>query len=261
MSEHQEDVRKQFGPSAAAYRDAPLFAQGSDLQKLIATARLSGNERVLDLGTGAGHTALAFAGEVREVIGIDVTPEMIQTARALAQERGVTNVDFQVADAAQLPFPENCFDRVTCRMAMHHFPHLEQVLHEVARVLVPGGQLLVVDHYAPDEDELDDFINAIERLRDPSHIREYRIAEWQSAFAMAGLTFAVCDRWDLPLLVGEWVARSRTPKAQCEVIMIRMRMASQNCRETFQIEFDNNGVPLSFCLKTALFQGMKQAAD
>ncbi len=196
---------------AAAYAEAPLFAAGEDLELLVQAAALTGTERVLDLGTAAGHVALALAPGAALVAGLDPARAMLREARRLAGERGAANVAPVAGAADPLPFRDASLDLVACRYAAHHFPDLPGALWEIARVLRPGGRLLVVDTIAPEDPALDAFINEVETLRDPTHAHDYRLSEWAAALAGFGLRYELLARWDLPLDFAAWVARVGTP--------------------------------------------------
>src|SRR5439155_4004493 len=139
-------------------------------------------QQALDIATGGGHTALAIAPYVAQVTVTDLTPRMLEKAREYLLSQGVTNAQFQVADAEQLPFPAASFDRVTCRIAPHHFPNIAQFVREVARVLKPGGLFLLIDCMVPGDPELDTFDNTVEKWRDPSHGLSCTAEEWQTSF-------------------------------------------------------------------------------
>ena len=128
---------------------------------------LAGSERALDIGTGAGAFALALAPLVREVIGIDVVPELLAEARKRAPE----NAQFVQGDAAALPFEDDSFDLVTTGRTLHHVPRPEVVLAEATRVLRPDGAMLVVDQLAPIDPMAAIELNRFERTRDPSTTR------------------------------------------------------------------------------------------
>ena len=246
FSAEKRRVQAQFGQNARHYRDEPLFAAGDDLSFMITITRPTGNERLLDVGTGAGHTALAFAPHVRHGTGLDLTEEMVETATQLARKRGIENVTFLRGDAEALPFPDGSFELVTCRLAAHHFPNPAQAVREAARVMKPGGRLLLLDHYAPEEPELDRFVNELDKTRDPSHVREYTLQEWQRFFHLAGLSVRVIQRPDLELDFDKWVERSQTPPEARARLVQMLRSASPRCRETFSIRLDAQGQPVSF---------------
>src|SRR5262245_58297151 len=155
-------VRSQFGAVAAAYATSSFHAAGADLAALVRAANLGGVEHVLDLGCGAGHAALAIAPAAASVTAVDVTPDIVSTAPRLALERGVTNIDVQLADVAQLGLPDARFDLVISRVAAHHFGEPRAALAEALRVLRPGGRILLIDTVAPPDPALDTLINCID---------------------------------------------------------------------------------------------------
>ena len=116
-SSKQDAVRRQFSQNAADYRDASVFAEGDDLRQMVESVSLTGTEHVLDLGTGAGHTALVFAHSAAMCVGLDLTEQMVNVATELSFERDVRNVKFHVGDAEDIPFDASSFDVVTCRFA------------------------------------------------------------------------------------------------------------------------------------------------
>ena len=141
---------------------------------------------MLDIATGGGHTALAVAPRVREVVATDLTGPMLEAARAFIESKGVTNVVFREADACALPFEDNEFDLVTCRVAPHHFPDVPRFVREAFRVLHPGGLGVVIDNVVPEDPVAAQFINDFETLRDPSHQWSHTESDWRAFFAEAG---------------------------------------------------------------------------
>ncbi len=180
-------IQQQFGANAEAYVNSKLHARGASLQRLLALVDPQPDWDVLDIATGAGHTALAFAPLVARVVAADITPEMLVQAQKLALQRKLLNVETDTADAEALPYDNSSFNLVTCRIAPHHFGDIPLFAREAARVLQPGGLLAVVDNVVP-PGPVGDYINAFEKLRDPSHGRCLSIAEWQSVLRGAGFT-------------------------------------------------------------------------
>lgn len=142
-------------------------------------ARPRGDERALDVGTGAGALAFALAPLVREVVGLDPVPELLELARA----RALPNTHFVEGDGAALPFPDASFDLAGTHRTLHHVEHAARVVAELARVTKPGGHVLVVDQLAPDDAAVAAALQEFESVRDPSHARLLGKAELQGFFA------------------------------------------------------------------------------
>lgn len=187
-----EDVKaqsqKRFGDYAERYVTSKVHAEGEDLNRLLSMAAPQSHWRVLDVATGGGHTALKFAPHVAHVVASDLTPRMLHAARRFIKGQGVNNVSYAAADSENLPFVDNCFDAVTCRIAPHHFPDCFRFVQECARVIRPGGIFLVEDHAHPEFDAAARYIDSFEKLRDPSHNRAYAEYEWRGMFLDAGLS-------------------------------------------------------------------------
>lgn len=201
-------VQAGFARTADQYVNSPTHARGPDLPRLAELAQTTRAQRALDVATGAGHTLLALAPHVREAVACDLTPEMLATARRLADQAGCRNATFVAADVEALPFASASFDVVTCRIAAHHFPRPDRAVAEMARVLRPDGLLLLVDNVAPADPALDAWINQLERVRDPGHVRALPIHEWLAHFAAAGLAGSVDRTWNSEIDFDNWVQRA-----------------------------------------------------
>ncbi len=175
MTQSNQDKKAQvqdyFSRTAEGYVASFSHRSGADLLHLIEIGEWAPDQHALDVATGGGHTALAVAPHVGRITVTDLTPRMLEQAQAYLASQGATNAQFQEADAEQLPFADNSFDRVTCRIAPHHFPNIAQAVREITRVLKPGGIFLLIDSIAPSEPALDTFLNTIEKRRDGSHCR------------------------------------------------------------------------------------------
>jgi len=202
-------VQKKFGEAAADYAASPTHASGPSLARLTELIAPLPTWRHLDVATGAGHTALAFAPNLAKVTASDITPEMLQQVRALAKERGLSNVVAVRAFAEDLPFPDTSYHLVTCRLAAHHFAKPQDFVSEAARVLIPGGTLALVDNIAPDDPHLAAQYNAFEKLRDPSHFRCLTFQEWIDLIGETGLDIASAEVMDQDIPFAPWVARMR----------------------------------------------------
>jgi len=191
---YEERAKTIFGERADLYTTSAAHTDRQVLSRLIEIANPKTDWRVLDIGTGTGHTALAFAPHVREVVGLDLTEEMLCEARKLAQERNIDNVTFETADVHQLPSElQESFDLVTCRRAAHHFSDINLALAEMARTLRSGGMLLIDDRSVPEDDWIDETMHQLDCLHDESHVRQYRASRWVSLMENAGLSVEIIE--------------------------------------------------------------------
>jgi ubiquinone/menaquinone biosynthesis C-methylase UbiE len=233
---HARRVQAQFGGSAAAYVASAGHATGEDLDRLLAWGAARRPDRVLDLATGGGHTALLFAGIAGRVVAVDLTEPMLRAARDHVRARGGAHVEFVAADASGLPFGDGAFEVVTCRTAAHHFADLGAAVRQIQRVLRPGGALLLQDILGHDDAEASAFILEVERRRDPSHVRSYRAAEWKAFLRAAGLTVmedAVIWKireWD------DWTGRMRMTAEARRELEAFVRAAPERCRAAFHFK-------------------------
>lgn len=179
-------VQEQFGKTATHYLTSKPHALGKSLERLVELTSPKKDWRMLDVATGGGHVAYTFAPHVGRVWATDITQEMLDQVKGEAQKRGLANVRTTYAKAEALPFEDASFDLVTCRIAPHHFDSIPQFLAEVHRVLKSGGIFALVDNIVP-AGPIGDYINAFERLRDPSHLRAWTMDEWRNALKHAQL--------------------------------------------------------------------------
>ena len=187
MSQIDDKVKAQFGKTAQNYVTSSIHAKGDDLRVMLELAGDVAGKKVLDVATGGGHTALTFARAGAEVTAVDLTPEMLAAAEENVREQGLNAVTFKEANAEDLPFEDASFDIVTCRIAPHHFARPEGFVQEVARVLKPGGDFLLVDNIAPLDAELAAAMNHIEKVRDPSHVEAYSLKTWTDWLSRVGM--------------------------------------------------------------------------
>jgi len=246
----KEAVRRQFAPVAANYATSAVHAAGPDWRARVEALPVGGDGRVLDVGCGTGHTALAFAPRVATVTAVDLTEGMLAQGRRLAAERGIDTVTFRQGDVERLPFADGSFDLVTSRYSAHHYPHPLEALREVARVLAPGGVFLLVDVVAPEAAAADAFLNRIETLRDPSHVRDHTVVQWHDILETSGLVAETRGGWPLRLEFRSWVTRMNTPPAAVAEIQDLLDCAAPGIRAALAVEDD-----YSFSAPVALLKG------
>src|SRR6266550_9328851 len=155
-------VQRQFGRTAAAYVESATHARGEDLDRIVALATEHGGTRLVDVGTGVGHTLRRVAPSFVSAIGVDATREMLEAGRGVLAGADIANAILVQADATALPIASRSADVVTSRLAAHHFADAAAAFREIGRILRPGGLFVLVDNYAPDDVALDSFINELE---------------------------------------------------------------------------------------------------
>ncbi|MFM9939009.1 MAG: class I SAM-dependent methyltransferase [Hyphomicrobiaceae bacterium] len=215
-------VQQQFGANAANYLTSTVHAKGASLARLVELVQPAKDWHALDVATGAGHTAAAFAPHVARVVASDLTPEMLEQVKKLAVEKGFTNMETAIADAESLPFADASFDLVTCRIAPHHFPDIAMFLAESYRVLKPGGTFALVDNTSPDPETTPGFskaelrdaavaYNAFEKIRDPSHGRALPTAEWLELIEDTGFQLKHREHAAKAMDFASWVKTMNVP--------------------------------------------------
>ncbi len=210
-SDHTKSLaRQQFGTHAQNYVTSPVHAQSYSLDRVIALLDPQPGQRALDLATGGGHTALALARRGARTLAGDLTFAMLQAARAhiadkLGDQAGLVN--YVQLDAECLPFARASFDLLTCRIAPHHFPDVPAFVRECARVCAPGGTIAIIDQLSPADPRAAEYVNAFERLRDPSHVWAYNAVEWRGFFTGLGLDVIHFEEFDTWHDLTPWAAR------------------------------------------------------
>ncbi|MCO6451097.1 MAG: class I SAM-dependent methyltransferase [Caldilineales bacterium] len=202
----QELVQKQFGANAEAYVSSQVHAQGHSLARMAELADAQPHWLALDVAPGGGHSALVIAPHVRRMVSIDITFPMLQAARRNGEKQGVALVGWVQGRGEMLPFP-SVFDLLTCRVALHHFPDQPAAIRDWARVLKPGGRLVLVDNIGPDEPDAVRYVNQFETIRDPSHGWMYPLAELAGFVAQAGLVVEHVEQLVKPMQFFPWMAR------------------------------------------------------
>ena len=248
-SERKSAAADSFGSSTDGYLGSRMHSEGEDLELLAAWC--DGATRALDVATGAGHTAVALLeGGVPNVVALDASPAMVATSvESFSGVRGV------VGDAERLPFATDAFDAVTCRIAAHHFPDPEAFVGEVARVVRPGGAFALEDNVVPEDDALASFLDRLEAMRDPTHVRAYRTSTWHEWLEDAGFAVRETVRMVKRLDVEPWIGRIRSLDAEDgERVQQYLRDAPEEAVEFFDIRYGEDGSVHSFGSQKALIR-------
>jgi SAM-dependent methyltransferase len=176
---------------AQAYRDSAIHSSGDDLDLVVEWCEPAEGVSVLDVATGGGHVARRLRERGANLVTVDPAPGMQADV---------------IAPAEHLPFADGSFDAVACRLAAHHFSDVLASVKEMARVA--KHRVVICDNTFVSEAS-----EEADRLRDPSHVRNYGVAEWESFFELAGLAVAEQSFMERPLDIEQWLARAQTPAA------------------------------------------------
>lgn len=219
MPSHNEVVRESFTTQAKAFASNPWVTNEERIRRLVASALLKGHESVLDIATGPGYIAEAFARSAREVIGVDLTAAMLAIGEERTRQSGMSNISFRIGDAQNLPFERESFDVAVCRLALHHMQEPGRVVSEMSRVCKVGGTVLVEDIFASEHRERSEYQDRWEKLRDPSHVRVLPLTEHLRLFRDAGLeTDSVKTFDDLCPEVERWLETTKAPGERADEV-------------------------------------------
>jgi ubiquinone/menaquinone biosynthesis C-methylase UbiE len=249
----------QFNRQATHYDQQWNRWNEESLGWMLRRAHAGPEDVILDVATGTGFTALAFAPLVTSVTGLDVSGGMLDQARRRAEADGLSNVEWREGRAELLPFEEKSFSVVTCRIAAHHFLDVVSFLKESHRVLRPGGRFLLADTIVPLDSELDRWQNTIEKVRDPSHVRNYTESEWLDMVEDAGLSVQDFSSTGGHIRLGmrDWIRKSGCAPAQTEEVIRLFEIASERAMDAFEIETKPDG-DITFAWSRLVLLGVKE---
>lgn len=253
--DHLERVQQEFSRQAQTFATAPEVTESALTQRMIDALGGGTIGRILDVACGPGIITAALAETAGTVVGIDVTPEMLQKARQRCSGLSRTNVDFVQGDAARLPFASGAFDAVFTRLSVHHFLKPADPVAEMVRVLRPGGAFVLADIVSSEDRHESELHNAIEILRDPSHVRMLPISALCSLLTGSGLAIEDHAVWDRTREFTEWLAIANDPGRTAPLRTILATLAQHE--ETAGIGLRLDADTLFFFHRWALIRARK----
>jgi ubiquinone/menaquinone biosynthesis C-methylase UbiE len=239
----QQAARDQFQRQSANYGKSHILANTEDVAAALSGIEIPPGSSALDLATGGGHTAVYLASRGYSVIAADISPAMLESARGLAAERGMS-LQVGLHEAEKLPYSENSFNLVSCRVAAHHFSDREAFVREVTRVLKPGGHFLLIDGSVPDgEPVAEEWIHELEKLRDPSHGRFLSPTAWRELCQRNGLRVLRCETVPFKQPDLEWYFQTAgTTLENREKVRRLVRDAPEPARRVFRISEEDGKI-------------------
>jgi ubiquinone/menaquinone biosynthesis C-methylase UbiE len=224
--DHLQRTRQEFTQQAASFAASAATTDPSQVARLVEAIGDSARGRVLDVACGPGIVTSALAERAREVVALDLTPQMLQKAKERCTKAGRTNVVFKEGSATVLPFADACFDAVVTRLSFHHFLEPGSVLKEMLRVLRLGGVVAIADVVSAEQPDKSALQNAIEVLRDPSHVRMLSASELVAMVARSGVAIERREAWEKPREFEEWVGIVANPERVAPLRTVVRALAS-----------------------------------
>ena len=235
--------QKQFSSQALEYSKSQTFTAGADLDIIVSMANEVQANIAVDIGSGAGFTAFAVSPFASTVLSTDLVLPMLQHAVEGATARGLTNIAPALVSAESLPFANASISLLTCRLAAHHFSDVTVGVSEWARVIEPGGTLILVDTVTPENPGVATWMNEVELRRDPSHSRDLSGQEWIELLAANGFTVEETILTKIPLEFDDWMRRAGASPETTEAVRSKYLNATAAVTAAFGIQIDE---PLRF---------------
>lgn len=248
---HRQRVQSEFTRQAESFAASPTLNAPEVTETIAAALGEARRGRVLDLACGPGIVAAALGAEARRVVAFDLTGRTLEVARERCKASGRDIYSFTRGLAEQLPFASGCFDGIALRLAIHHFEDPALVLREAARVCRPGGTLAVLDLLSvadPDEAALH---NALERLRDPSHVRMLAEEELRREIEAAGFEVTEAGSRTRARDYDEWAAIIADPVRMESLRVVMQHLARRGANAGIELAEREGAIQFSY--RWALF--------
>ncbi|HYB29524.1 MAG TPA: class I SAM-dependent methyltransferase [Solirubrobacteraceae bacterium] len=222
MERHGQIVDRAFTEQASTFNASAVANAAEILDVIVEDAQPQRSERWLEAACGPGIISRRLAPLVASVHGVDITPAMVETARREAQAAGIDNATFEVGDATATDLDDESFDGALTRFSIHHLPVPGRLFAELARLVRPGGRIVVVDHLADEDAEARAWAQEVERLRDPSHWASLSAARLCALGERAGLELERERRFAFELDFDDWLRRGTSDPAARQLVELAL---------------------------------------
>lgn len=239
---HADTIVSEFTHQAATFNASPVMSSAETLQTLVDLIPSAEDQRWLEVACGPGLISRALARHVASVRGIDITEAMVELARREARAAGLKNAEFSLGDATALPFDDASFHGAVTRFSLHHIPVPGRCVAEMARVVRPGGWVVLGDHVTDPDQEAAAWHQEIERLRDPSHWACLTPKQLRSLAERADLTLAEERLIPVSLDYEEWLTRGSGGPTMRELVGRALAERPEGC-DAFRPGRDPSGKP------------------
>jgi ubiquinone/menaquinone biosynthesis C-methylase UbiE len=242
MTDHTAHIKEEFARQAETMSAASTFTDLALLERIQTAIAPTATMRILDLGCGPGIIVAVLAPLVEEVVGFDLTPEMLRKARERCSQSGVENVRLLLGNAEKLPFKDGTFDAVVTRCTIHHFKDPRVVISEMARVTRSSGRVVAVDIVSSEDPKEAELHNALEVLRDPSHVRMLPKSLLLTMVQESGLRIISDTTWEKERLFDEWAHIVNDPKRTSPLETVMLGLAGGENRAGIDLRLEGDTV-------------------
>lgn len=237
---YEDSIREEFTHQSQSFGSSPAMTSAETLGALIDLAPEERTAAWLDVACGPGVISRAMAPKVGSVLGVDLTPAMIGEAGRRTGEEGLENVSFALGDVTGLDLADDSFDGAITRLSLHHIPAPARVLAEMARVVRPGGWVLVSDIVADPDRDANAWREEIERLRDPSHWACHTVESLRAMGEAAGLSLDEEKLIPVDIDFDEWLRRG-SGGADAADLVARLLRDQPAAAESFRVVDSQQG--------------------
>lgn len=205
---HTDAILSEFTRQSAAFNAAPVMRSAETLQSVVDSVPAAAEGGTwAEVACGPGLVSRALALKVRRIVAIDLTQGMLDVGLCATAQAGITNVAFAKGDALRLPVADGALDGAVTRFSLHHIPVPIRCVAEMARVVRPGGLVVIADHVTTTDAAGAAWHHEIERLRDPSHWACLTPAALRATGERAGLVLKSERIIPFNLEYEEWLTR------------------------------------------------------
>lgn len=215
---YEDSIREEFTHQSRSFGASAAMSSAQTLAALVELVPADPKARWLDVACGPGVVSCAVAARVGTVTGVDLTPAMIEEAERRSLDEGIANVSFLLGDATALDFTAGSFDGAITRFSFHHIPVPSRVLAEMARLVRPGGWIVVGDQVTDDDGEGAAWHQEIERLRDPTHWASQRLGRLRAMGEEVGLELEEERLVPIEIDYEDWLARGSAGQSASPLI-------------------------------------------
>jgi SAM-dependent methyltransferase len=215
---YEDSIRAEFTHQSRSFGASAAISSEQTLGVLTELVPADPTARWIDVACGPGVVSRALAARVGTVTGVDLTPAMVEEAERVALEEGIANVSFLLGNATALDLTDGSFDGAITRFSLHHIPVPSRVLAEMARLVRPGGWIVVGDQVTDDDGEGAAWHQEIERLRDPTHWASQRLGRLREMGEEAGLELDEERLVPIEIDYEDWLARGSAGQSASPLI-------------------------------------------